>query len=684
MAEQHLQLIDQILPRVTRQEVEVAVQDLRTELLRYPALPMIGNLICAAASTYVKSGDYTMPFAEHAGLVYWHEAAQPPAIATVTGAVVHEMFERIRSVFSKVEGYYSTEERRATVAHDRAEIIHRLRLSGLRMRVPAYQVHQKRVLRGLFGPYAAQIMRECGFDIDDVIACFASACAMRLKDVAQFRNDGRPIRNQEHMDRHFATVGDYFTFTADRLAEESGRALANVERVIDAFCVKRGEADQHALFPSPFSILRQKPILAIGDGRHIVPNLDLLFPSAQGRIEDLINPAVTLAASKGFWPTYESYRGKWVEREADRILDKLMPGGVGMIGAYYQSNGARVEGDVVRKVDDVVFVLEGKAGSFTPAALRGGTGSLDTSVADIITKGHDQSTRTESYIAQGGRTFDDEHDATVLTLSGKIREIVRIVVTLDSVGALGTAAAALQRHGYMAGEPTWVLSLTDLMIIADTLVLPGQFRQYVRMRYNSLTDERILTFDEMDLLGMYITHNDLWPVDEQDIATLVPTGYTDALDDYYVRHKSTAVPHQDVPRELQDLIRALARRSDANWSHAVCDVLALGHDSRQQMAETIRDLTVTAAKRQTDFTVSGGDGAWAITVVLHANADPADVKDVFVLGISHGGGPQIKKRLIIGYDPARGEASAEYYEKVNDRYFRVPPALLWKSSLVKN
>lgn len=680
----HDALLDQVFPPVTRPEVQAAAEELRSELLRYAALPMLGNLMCAAAAAYISSGAYSMPFAEYAALLYWHEAADAAPGTPVTGAIVEETFQRIDSLFSKMEGYYFTEQRRATDAHDRAEIIHRLRLTGLRMRVPAYQVHQEKILRGLFGPYGSQLTRDCGFDIEDVIGCFDALYGMRLDDHARFRNDGKGIDNQEDMDRHFAAVGDYFAFTADRLATESGRAAGNVQRLVNAFSVQRGEADQHVIFPSPFSVLRQKPILAIGDGRYIVPNLDLLLPSAQGRIEDLINPGVTAMASQGFWPTYESHRGKWVEQEADRVLGQLMPGGLGVIGAYYQWKGARVEGDVVRKIDDAVFLLEGKAGSFTPAALRGGAGSLDTSVADIITKGHDQSTRSESYILQGGRTFDDEHGTTALTLTGKIREVLRIVVTLDSVGVLGTAAAAMQRHGYMTGEPTWVISLTDLMIIADTLVLPGQFRQYIRMRYKSLADERILTFDEMDLLGMYIKHNDLWPIDEGDVTTLVPNGYTDELDDYYVYQKAANVPHQEMPKDLQDLIHALAHRGSANWSHAVCDVLALGTDSREQIADAIRDRIATANKLPTDFTVSGEDGAWAITLVLHANQDPAAIREIFMQGISHAGGPQIKKRLIIGYDPARGLASAEYYERVIDRYYRVPPALFWKSGLVKN
>ncbi len=361
-----------------------------------------------------------------------------------------------------------------------------------------------------------------------------------------------------------------------------------------------------------------------------------------------------------------------------------MPGGYGVIGAYYTSEGERVEGDVVRKADDAVFIIEGKAGAFTPPALRGGAGRLDANVADIITEGHNQSLRTQAYIAQGGRTFEDEHGTVALTLAGKIRELMRLVVTLDTVGVLGTAAAAMQRHGYMTGEPTWVISLTDLMIIGDALNLPGQFRQYMRMRLSSLTDERILTFDEIDLLGLYLTHNDLWPVDEEDITTLVPSGYTDVLDDHYVRRTSADPPHQAVPTELQDLIRGLAHRGQPNWSHAVCDLLALGTDSRDELAETIRERIPTANARPTDFTVTGGDGAWAITVVLNANHDSIGSRDTFLHGISHAGGPQIKKRLIIGYDPAKGEASAEYYEKVTDRYYRVPPALFWKSGLVNN
>ncbi len=293
-------IVEQIFPPVTREQVDAAADELQAELLRYAALPMLGNLVAKAATRYIGSGSYEMPFAEYAALVYWREQADAEFTNPVTGAVVEDIFDRIGALFFNIEGYYFTEQRLATDAHDRAELIHRLRLTGLRMRVPAYQVHQEQILRGLFGTYTAQLINGCGFEIEDVIACFSALYRMRTDDFTRFRNDAKSINNQEDVDLHFAMLGEYFSFTADRLAAGAGRALANVERILGAFALRRGEADQHALLPSPFSILRQKPILAIGDGRYFVPNLDLLFPSMQGGIEDLINPDVTASSCPRF------------------------------------------------------------------------------------------------------------------------------------------------------------------------------------------------------------------------------------------------------------------------------------------------------------------------------------------------------------------------------------------------
>lgn len=91
-----------------------------------------------------------------------------------------------------------------------------------------------------------------------------------------------------------------------------------VESIVSAFSLKHGEPNAFALEPSPFSILREKPILALGDGRYFLPTQALLFPAVQSRLEDLLNPDVTARPTPGLCSGTKA-RG----RQRSRILELL-------------------------------------------------------------------------------------------------------------------------------------------------------------------------------------------------------------------------------------------------------------------------------------------------------------------------------------------------------------------------
>ena len=665
--------------------VTAEAASVRAKLLEFPALSMLGNLVLHACWAAMKTDAYEFPQIEYAALVYWHEPSDAPDRATVCGAPVEEIATALNKLFFTVQRYYQSEVDRANGPPDQAELGYRLRSAGLGIRVPAYDVHQHRVLRGIFGPYETEIKAILGFNLEDVIASIGAMATHYEKAVPAFQKacKDKSLSSQEAYDAHFAGAGNYLAFDGEQVSTLAGLPAQVTSSVLEFFALPRGDLDQHALLPSPFSKLRAQPILAIGDGRYFVPSHALLLPAVQPRLEQLLNPAVTPTAAHGLWTRYEKHRGKWVEEESYRLLQRMVPGGQGMVGAYYFTTPTeRVEGDLVYQADDVVFLLEGKAGAFTPATLRGAAGSLSDDVTAIIAKGHDQCARTEAYIQSKGTTFENADRTLGATLTGTIREVIRIVITLDNVGVLATASAALQRAGYLQGDPTWVLSLTDLMILADVLSQPGEFRHYARERYATLLLEHVLTHDETDYLGMYLLYNQT-TIMEGEADTVMLTGHMEQFDNHYVKGIPKEPPHQKLPAELEMLIQALAHKSATLWSQAVCDVLKLGENSRDDLATDLRRLIRDCAERPRDVT-AGFDGNRYLTILLGKGADPDQLRAWFIQGLTHSPNRLFGKRLFIGYDPASGAATAEYYERVDDRHFRVPPALTWSSSITRS
>ena len=688
---------------------------LRVDLRRFVSDHLLANLFLHALNAANESDVWEFPHVEYAGLVRWHDVQDDEAAILPSGQDVERIVKALRHLFFTVQVFYGTQAQAANEMRDRAEIAHRLRSAGLGIRVRAYEVHEKRVLRGLFAPFATELKVALGFGIEDVIQIFDAIPNILMRTYVQFREAYTGSGDPESVDRHHQTAGDYLTFNSAALSAETSLSFDVVEAVLSVFSLKRGEPDNFALEPSPFSILRQKPLLATGNGRYFLPSLALLFPAVQSRLEDLLNPDVTVGAAEGFWNRYSRDRGDWVEREAYRLLETMMPHGRGVIGAYYDSvdDGRRVEGDVVYHVDDAVFLLEGKAGAFKPPSLRGAANSLDSDVAAIITKGHDQAVRAEAYLRSGAREFLDEHGDSQFTLTGHIREIIRVVITLDTVGVLSTAAALMSRGGYMTGEPTWVVSLIDLMVIAEGMAAPGEFRHFARRRYAALLDERVLVWDELDHLGIYQVHNEMdimppsvasEPDDAGDLlddnlaalsaepdagesATspgdiIVPIGYTDAHDAFYVQGVGDGPPHQQLPHVFDELVQALSRRHDALWSQAVCDLFNLGLESRQDLSDSIASRMELGYERPRSLTVAGGDGAWALTVIVMPCVALRDFMEAFLTSLVGSGllSPG-RIRLVITWNPVAGEAIADYYTLSDEKYVCVPPALFWKSSI---
>lgn len=620
-------------------------------------------------------GPYEFPHVEFAALVYWSQSQDSTTAAVPEPKAVEEVRTALARLFFTTERYYMTEEQRAVAVKDRAAIAHMLRSTGLGIRVPAYEVHQKHILHGIFDPFDGELQATLGFTVTDVIACFDAINVL----MGYASHQWHAAAADSGIDAALRVADAYLAFDAAEVAREASVAEATANAVLAAFSLTRGSPEIYVREPSPFTVLRDRPILAVGDGHFLVPNIALLIPAIQPRLESLLNPTVTATAGAGLWNRYERARGKWVEEESLRLLQRMMPGGNGIVSAYYEVGGFLVEGDIVYQVDDVVFLVEDKAGMFAAGTWRGGK-DLENDFEDIVTKGHDQALRTRDYILAGNQVFMRSDGTEAFRLTGTIREIIPIVITLDTVGVFGCTAAAMSRHGFMNGDPSWVVWFTDFLLLSEVLSRPGELRHYARERYRTLLFEHVLTFDETDYLGMYLEHNETTLM-EGEADTIMLSGYTDALDNHYAFRKSQSPPAQEMPPELERVVAALARYNRPLWTEAVCDLFRLDGTTRKKMAKEIRQRMRPCRIDRRFFTLQGKFG---YTIVMQTGVNPSALLSAFISDVQEHARGFHSKALYIAYDPDASIARAEYWEQISDgQYFRVPPAIAWTSPITK-
>lgn len=670
--------------RVDRSEVEARASALCTQLRRYNGQQMVANIYALAFTNWTKNHhSYEFAYVEYVALIYWCTKQVAWGEDKITQDALDSIYDEIAHVFFEVGLLYHQEAALAQSNADIEELALLPKHAGLMIRGSSYDIHARTILHGLFDAFSAELKDQLGFDASDVLSCFSAVSKVYDLGRIRARKDAEECTTHRDADWFSQHFGDYFLFAPSDISKVTYISEDVAAAILRTFSLEPGQAGEHTLLPSPFSILRTRPVLSVDGGRYFVPNLTLLHAAIQSRLEDLLNPALTADASKRLWSRYVARRGLWVEQQSLSLVERMLPSGHGELGVYYDTDGKQVEVDVVFEVDDLVVIVECKAGAFSPPSLRGATVSMTTEIKDIITAGYQQSIRAANYILAGKLSFTDEaRRAERLILSGIPREILRIVVTLAPSDVFATAIPILHRAGLIGEDGAWVLSLADLMIVADCLQLPAELRHYARHRYKAMFDERLLTFDETDYLGAYLATNGLDFFPDENVAT-ISLDFCQALDDYYVFGRGDGPPHQKIAEELRQLLGALHRYNGPLWTQVIVDLLQLGGDARNQIAEAIARLSLLRDGHPRDVTMTLADRNAGITVVLGRDIDPRALRESFIQTIT-GRPVPVNHRLVIGYDIQTVTASGAYYQGVDGRYFFTPPSLVWQSSIRRN
>jgi hypothetical protein len=203
------------------------------------------------------------------------------------------------------------------------------------------------------------------------------------------------------------------------------------------------------------------------------------------------------------------------------LLKQLLPGATCYSGCHYQyqdpESGKAVwaEADGVVMYDDVVLVVEVKAGAFLPIPPTPDMEEFLASVKTILFAPADQGRRlaeplrngdTVALYAEPGKKAKKSHP--LVEINGK--DVRACYVVAVSVDQLTEIASTIQRHARGKSNeesPVWRLSIDDLRIYADMFKNPLVFCHYLEERHRAFACELIDAVDEMDHFGLYTTTN---------------------------------------------------------------------------------------------------------------------------------------------------------------------------------
>jgi hypothetical protein len=390
----------------------------------------------------------------------------------------------------------------------------------------------------------------------------------------------------------FAT-GSVFEFSADELAEYAGVGTGEATAFLKAFSIGFGHFAEAERLPE-LEDLRDNPILVDAGGKHICVSVHNVLWGLRPKLED------ALKRDQKSFRTYEKHRANVIEQRAVSALATALKADWSHSGLYYEitedGETKRPELDGIIRLDDVLFIIEVKAGSMRPSARRAAPDALRDWLNDELTKAAKQARRARDALlaTPSASVYDGKGKPVTLELDD-IRVVIEMVVTLEDLPAIAPLSWKLADASLVPKDPVpWVVSLHELEIICEIAQRPAELAHYTtrRQRLNERRDAWAV--DELDYFMHYLLAGLYWE-GEVEGAPIHLLSHTDDLDAYYAhvkgpRNRKAKRPGQEHSKHVERLLDCLGEHKEPGALTAAMAILDVDKPVRDRIAGSLNSL----------------------------------------------------------------------------------------------
>ncbi|MDO9592062.1 MAG: SEC-C metal-binding domain-containing protein [Erysipelotrichaceae bacterium] len=280
----------------------------------------------------------------------------------------------------------------------------------------------------------------------------------------------------------------------------------------------------------------------------------------------------------------------------DRFL-KLLPGAIAYNGNYYpvgQSLKLMNENDLLIIYENYLFIIEVKAGSFPQTPPINDFDAHIKAYTKLAQEADSQCSRTIKYIEghQPAQFYDvAKQKKFEINSFTEFKEIYSFSVTVDNFNNF--AAKAEKLNFITLSSKTIVISYDDLLAYENYFDSPIYFLHFLKQRKLAIDIPQIALNDELDHLGMYISHN-MYSI----TATEYPAdhrvywhGYRQCLDQYfcslYHPEINSTKPEQDIPLEITKIIQFLEQGIEKNKIDVAHFLMNMSSEAKEEFCKTI-------------------------------------------------------------------------------------------------
>ncbi len=398
------------------------------------------------------------------------------------------------------------------------------------------------------------------------------------------------------LNKLFFSFSNIYTFSAEELAEYTNIKLENLNRFLKTFSCGFPSLNKEDKIYEPISILKSKPII-VHNGRYFIPSTPLLTWAVEDYIFDCLFSNNQIKTKRSI----SDIRHDFLLDEAFTFFKKLLPS-----ATFYETNltyyfdGKKCETDGMFLFDRTLFIVEAKGHRITNRAKKGFEDRTEKHLKEIIQESYNQGIRTLKYIEHNLKSeFKPKKSIKIELNQSQYDDIVIVSLILEPIGNLSMSVKATNQIGYFNdGHFPWIISIYDLIVLADLFDNPFLLIQYIKRRKKFLSSNLLSIYEELDLVtyfqlnGLY-TDDILKDAKEKSTNWIQYSPDTDAINDYYMyqfgyKQKFTPKPKFYISSELDNFLLQLDKSKLPHRVRLALLLLEFNQDAIKQFMDKVR------------------------------------------------------------------------------------------------
>lgn len=437
---------------------------------------------------------------------------------------------------------------------ERELLLQQLQLEHQADRMPGYIAHLEVVDAEVFGRHRNYYVSTLGFDPADVVRVTrihsrstSGALSAAMRETAAAHNIGEPNPRAEVALRKAFDAKTLWK-PAD-VAASTGIPVEQITAMLDFFSTEYGCQPEFRA-PADTNRARTHPCVKLDNDTYLVP--DPWAPSAVLHHRLATEPNGNSFDPQKYFKHRQDAHGRLVTHALETVF------GTSHVQSTQHYDLARGDHG---EIDSLVcaewpLVVEAKAIALTEPGRRGAPRRVDTKLREILGKALDQTDRALTYILdEGGRSFAPTGNGKPMRLlPDDVSGGTAVIVTFERIDPFASSGLAVAGT---VNRPTWVVSLTDLLMVVDILTDPAAFHHYARIRAG-MHAAQASSLAEADALGAYLLSR-LSILNSAADDTTILIGYScAALNDFYTRQEVGLEATKPTTGVSDDVVSALA------------------------------------------------------------------------------------------------------------------------------